>query len=370
MPARHVAIPLLAAAALGVGGWFGWHWWRDGRFQVSTDNAYVEADAAVMAPKIAGYVREVRVVDNQLVHAGETLAVIDDVAWRARSASTHAAAAAAEARTRSLVTQKSLQRALIDAAAAQVEAATAELRRAKSDFERSRTLAEDRWTSRERLDEARAAIDKAHAALRAAEATLAAEQARARVIDAQHEEAAALHQQAIAEAAIADEQLAATVITAPFDGVVGNKTVQVGQYVAAGSQLMVIVPLPEVHVVANFKETQIGGLRQGQPVTIHVDAWPDVEVEGRVDSLAPASGAMFSLLPPENATGNFTKIVQRVPVRIAVPRDNPLAGRLRPGLSVEVSIDTRDPGTGEPLVAGVFGAAVSPAAEAASTALR
>ena len=190
------------------------------------------------------------------------------------------------------------------------------------------------------------------------------------MIDAQHAEAAALHEQASAEAAIADEQLAATVITAPLDGVVGNKTVQVGPYVAAGTQLMLIVPLPEVHVVANFKETQIAGLRQGQPVTIHVDAWPDVLVEGRVDSLAPPSGAIFSLLPPENATVNFTKSVQRIPVRISLPRDNPLAGRLRPGLSVEVSIDTREPGTGEALVAGVFGAAARPNAEAAVSAPR
>jgi membrane fusion protein (multidrug efflux system) len=370
MQARHIVIPLLAAAALGTGGWFAWRWWHDGRFQVSTDNAYVEADAAVMAPKIAGYVREVRVADNQLVHAGETLAVIDDVAFRARSASAHAAAAAAAARTRSLETQKALQRALIEAAAAGVESAAAELRRAQSEFDRSQTLAKDRWASRERLDEARSTIDKAQAALRAAEAALAAERERARVLDAQHEEAAALQAQAVAEAAIADEQLAATVITAPLDGVVGNKTVQVGQYVAAGSQMMVIVPLPDVHVVANFKETQIGGLRQGQPVTIHVDAWPDTVIEGRVDSLAPASGAMFSLLPPENATGNFTKIVQRIPVRIAVPRDNPLSGRLRPGLSVEVAIDTRDPGTGEPLVAGVFGAAVRAGSGTEATALR
>ena len=164
MQARLVVIPLLAAAALGAGGWFGWHWWRDGRFQVSTDNAYVEADAAVMAPKVAGYVREVRVVDNQLVHAGDILALIDDVALRARSASAHAAAAAAEARTRSLETQKVLQQALIEGAAAGVEAAAAELRRAQSDFERSQTLARDRWASRERLDEARSTIDKAQAA--------------------------------------------------------------------------------------------------------------------------------------------------------------------------------------------------------------
>ena len=144
-----------------------------------------------------------------------------------------------------------------------------------------------------------------------------------------------------------------------MDGVIGNKGVQLGQYVKAGTAMLAVVPLPDVYIVANFKETQLAGMRRGQPVELSIDAFPNHSLHGTVDSFAPASGAQFSLLPPENATGNFTKVVQRIPVRIAVPTDNPLSGLLRPGLSVQVSVDTRAEGVG-PLMAGsIFGTAAA-----------
>ena len=163
--------------------------------------------------------------------------------------------------------------------------------------------------------------------------------------------------QAQATLDVAQNDLDNTVIKAPVDGVVGNKGVQTGQYVKVGTQLMAVVPLPQVYIVANFKETQLENMRPGQPVEISIDAYPNHKLIGTVESFAPASGAVFSLLPPENATGNFTKVVQRVPIRIAVPKENALAGLLRPGLSVEVSVDTRAVGTGPTLAGAIFGAA-------------
>lgn len=348
----------VVAAALAAGaGWSGWQYWHEWRFIESTDNAYVQADTAPIAPKIAGLVQEVRVIDDQRVHAGDILFRIDPTDFQAALAAAEASVEAQQARIATIGSQITLQQAVIEKATAGVEAARAQLELARSEFDRSTKLAKREWTSRETLERADAETAQAEAGLRQAEADLAAAKGQLDVHQAEQKEAHAALHEAEARLDAARSDLEATTVTAPVDGVVGGRSVRVGQYLRAGSQTMVVVPLPDVHVLANFKETQIGHMRIGQTVRLAVDAWPDQEIEGTISSLAPASGAEFSLLPAENATGNFTKIVQRVPVRIEVARDNPLSGLLRPGLSVEVSVDTRGEGDGGESTEGVFGAA-------------
>jgi membrane fusion protein (multidrug efflux system) len=197
------------------------------------------------------------------------------------------------------------------------------------------------FASRQRFEQAEADARKAEAALAKSRAAHAAEQNQLTVLQSQRREEEARLQQARANLWLAKNDLDNTVIRAPISGVAGNRAGQVGQYVKPGTQLLALVPLPNVYVTANFKETQLTRMRPGQLAEVSVDAYPDQVLEGRIESFAPASGAQFSLLPPDNATGNFTKIVQRVPVRIALPSGGPLAGLLRPGLSVTVTIDTR-----------------------------
>lgn len=349
-------LPVVAVLVAAGGGYVGWHYWTDGRFKVSTDNAYVQADLVTVAPKVPGYVSEVLVRDNQHVSEGQLLARIDDRDYSARAQQARALLSAREAKVGTLDAQAAWQETQIERARAGLESAKAELDRAGLELDRARSLAVDKWTTKQRLDTSTSDELKARSALASAKAQLAAEQGMLSVLKAQRVEAEGDIAQARAALALAETDLDATVIKASHDGVVGNRSVEPGQYAKAGSQLMVLVPLPEVHIVANFKETQLKGMRPGQRVEVTVDAWPDQPVEGWVESMAPASGSQFSLLPPDNATGNFTKVVQRVPVRIAVPPTSPLAGRLRPGLSVEVTFDLRDPGHGSSDVAGVLGA--------------
>lgn len=324
----------LAGASLGGG------WWLTHRGIESTDNAYVQADITTISPKVAGYVADVPVTDNQAVAAGAVLARLDDTDYRARLAEAEAAVAAAKAGLGVLDSRLEAQAAVIAEAAAAVATWRAEQTLATRELGRIRSLARDDFASRQRLDAAAAAADKAAAGLAQARAKQAAAEAEVQVLRADRLRQEALLAQAEATRDLALDALENTVIRAPRAGVVGNRAVRAGQYVGPGSHLMALVPLDSVWVDANFKETQIGALTPGQPVTVRVDAWPDEPVTGTVASVAPASGAEFSLLPPENATGNFTKVVQRVPVRIDLPPDNPLAGRLRPGLSVVVEVDT------------------------------
>ena len=350
----------IAAILIAGASWAGWQYWHLWRFVESTDNAYVQADIAPIAPKIAGLVKDVRVIDDQRVHAGNILFQIDQTDFVAAEAAAKATVEAQHARIATIGTQIALQQTLIDRAQAGIASARAQVDLTRSEFDRSTKLAKQKWTSREVVEQADAENAKATAIMRQAEADLASAKGQLEVLDAQRNEAqAALHEQE-AKLDSARANMAATTVVAPVDGVIGGKSVRVGQYLRAGSQTMVVVPLPDVHVLANFKETQIGRMRIGQVVKLAFDAWPGQEIEGVISSLAPASGAEFSLLPAENATGNFTKIVQRVPVRIDVPRDNKLAGMLRPGLSVEVSVDTRGAGNGGALTEGVFGAAEKP----------
>jgi membrane fusion protein, multidrug efflux system len=338
---RKFALIIVAAIVLVLAGGVGWHWWSSWRFQESTDDAYVQSDITVISPKVEGYLKDVRVEDNQQVKLGQVLFVIDDQDYAAKVAQAEAAVASEEASVVTYDSRMDLQRSMIAQAVAEIASAEADQVRADRDYQRYTQLAATDFASRQRLETAEADARKAAAALAQKRAALAAAKDQLNVLRAQRDEEKAKRQQARANLKLAKNDLDSTVIRAPIAGVVGNRAGRVGQYVKPGTQLASLVPLPEVYVTANFKETQLTHMRPGQKVLVWVDAYPDQPLAGHIDSFAPASGAQFSLLPPDNATGNFTKIVQRVPVRIALPADDPLARRLRPGLSVTVTVDTR-----------------------------
>ncbi|HVJ35043.1 MAG TPA: HlyD family secretion protein [Terriglobia bacterium] len=329
-----------ALMAIAAGGSWGGHWWLTaGRYLESTDNAYVEADISPIAPQIDGFIASVEVGDNQLVKAGDVLVRIDDPDFVARRDRADAAVATARANIATLDSRIGYQQSRVAQAQAQLEAANAEARRAQQQFDRYAKLVTDKVISHQEYDDAEATLTKGKADVIRSAAAINAETAQLTVIRAERNEAEQKLREAEAEARLAAQDLEKTVIRAPIDGIVGNRNVRVGNYVHAGNQLLSIVP-NDVYVVANFKETQLTHMQPGQKVEIDVDAYPGIAIAGEVQSFAPASGALFSLLPPENATGNFTKIVQRLPVRIKVPADTALHGLLRPGLSVEATVNT------------------------------
>ena len=338
----------VSVLALGADG--GWYWWNVLRFLQSTDDAYVQSDVSVISPKVEGYIKKVKVADNQEVAEGAILFVIDDRDFKAKVAQAEAAVAIEEASVASYDARLRLQQSMIDQAAATLASAEADLDREQQDYKRYSALMTSDFASRQRFEQAQADARKGEAAVVRSRAALAAEQSQLAVLRSQQREEQARLQQARATLQLAQNDLDNTVIRAPVSGIGGNRAGQVGQYVKAGTQLLSLVPLPHVYVTANFKETQLTRMRPGQVAEVSVDAYPDMTLEGRVESFAPGSGAQFSLLPPDNATGNFTKIVQRVPVRIALPVDGSLAGLLRPGLSVTVTVDTRDNVEGKALL--------------------
>jgi membrane fusion protein (multidrug efflux system) len=338
-------VALLAAAVSG-----GWYWWNVLRFQQSTDDAYIQSDITLISPKVEGYIREVRVTDNQEVAEGSVLFVIDDRDFAAKFAQAEAAVAIEEAIIATYENRLKLQQSMIEQAAATVKSAEADLARVQLDHKRYIALVTTDFASRQRFEQAETDARKGEAAVAKSRAAVAAEENQLAVLYSQQREEEAKLQQAHATLRLARHELEDTVIRAPVSGVAGNRAGQLGQYVKAGSQLLSLVPLSRVYVTANFKETQLTDMRPGQLAEVSVDAYPGLALDGRIESFAPASGAQFSLLPPDNATGNFTKIVQRVPVRIALPANSPLTGLLRPGLSVTVTIDTRNAGEGDGLV--------------------
>ncbi len=344
---RNTVLVLVVAIGLALGGGVFWHWWTAWRFQQSTDDAYIQSDITVISPKVEGYLKEVRVADNQSVAAGEVLFVVDDRDFRAKVAQGEAAVATEEASVDTYDRRMDLQRSMIAQAQAEIGAADADQVRAARDFQRYTQLAATDFASRQRLETADADNRKAAAGVSQKRAALSAAKDQLEVLRAQRDEEKARRTQARANLQLAQNDLDNTLIRAPVAGVIGNRAGKTGQYVKPGTQLGSLVPLPFVYVTANFKETQLTQMRPGQRAEISVDAYPDQPLEGRIDSFAPASGAQFSLLPPDNATGNFTKIVQRVPVRIALPAEGPLARLLRPGLSVTVTIDTRGAGAAQ-----------------------
>lgn len=334
---KMIALLLGAGAVLVVAA--GWAWARAGA-GTSTDNAYVRGDATSLAPKVAGYVTAVQVADNQAVRAGDVLFRIDDRDHRARLDQAVANVGAARARLANVDAEIRLQHALVRQADAQRQAQLAEIHLATRVSDRRRELARERFVSQTDVDESDAARLRAGAGVAAASATLDAQRKRIDVLGAQRDAAVAAVAQAQALRDIARIDLDSTVVRAPVDGVVGNRQVRVGRLVAPGVPLLDIVPVDDLWLVANFKETQLAHLGPGQRVRISIDGYPDQRFAGIVDSVAPGSGAAFSLLPPDNATGNFVRVVQRVPVKIRFAGDRPR--RLVPGLSARVDIERGD----------------------------
>jgi len=329
---------LLAATALA--GDFGYDYWTTGRFMVSTDDAYVKADYTTVAPKVSGYIADVLVQDNQPVKAGQALARIDDRDFRAAQAQAKAGVDAAAAAIGNIDAELALQQSMIDQAKAATFASRASLKFNKADVARYNDLAKNGYASVQRAQQSETARSQSAAELQRDQAGLVAAQKKIAVLETQRVQAVAERDRAQAVLRQADLNLSYTTITAPVDGTVGARSLRVGAFVNAGTQLMAVVPLDAAYIVANFKETQLTRMRDGQPVTVKVDSFPGVKITGHVDSLSPASGLEFSLLPPDNATGNFTKIVQRIPVKIVLD-DAHLANLLRAGMSVEPTVNTK-----------------------------
>jgi membrane fusion protein, multidrug efflux system len=335
---------LLAGAAallLAVGGaWYGYDWWTIGRFIQSTDDAYVGGNVTAIAPHVAGFVTEIAVTDNQHVRAGQLLVRIDPRDYQAALDHAVAVVAAREAALASLRAQSVLQQSTIRQAAADLDAKAAQAAFAHADAVRYATLAHTPAGSRQDAERTLAADQSAQAAISAAAAGLAAARQRLDVIAADTNAAEAAVAQARSDLQTARLNLGYTEIRAPIDGYVGNRAAQVGAYVSPGSYLLSVSPAHGLWVDANFKEDQLARMKPGQPATVVADVVPGQVFHGHVLSLAPGTGAIFSIIPPENATGNFTKIVQRVPVRIALDGTDATLGTLRPGLSTTVSVDT------------------------------
>jgi len=338
---RLVLIGAALLLAVGAGGTFGYRWWTVGRFIEATDDAYVSAHNTTLAAKVAGYVSSIAVEDNARVRAGDVIATIDDGDFALAADAARDKVATQQATVERIGRQIVAQQASVAQAKAQLVSAQAGGTRAQLELERQQALAQREFASRQTLEQAQSNRDQGAAGVQSALAAVDAAVANVDVLEAQQQEAARALDELRTALAKAERDLSFTVIRAPVDGVIGNRAVQTGDFVQTGQRLASLVPLDDVYVDANFKETQLAQLRPGQKVAISIDALPDQTIEGTVTSLAPASGAVFSLLPPDNATGNFTKIVQRLPVRVSVPADIATLGLLRPGMSVVVSVNTK-----------------------------
>jgi membrane fusion protein (multidrug efflux system) len=333
---------LALALAIGVAGAadFGYGYLTTGRYLESTDDAYVKADSTIVSPRVSGYLAEVLVGDNQPVKAGQLLARIDDRDFRTALNQAHADVAGSEAAVRNLDAQIALQQPVIAQETADVAAAEANLQFAREEQARYDGLMKLGSGTIQRAQQTDAALHEKIAQLQHGKSGLLVAQKKVDVLTTDRAKAVAQLDHARAVEAQAALNLSYTEISAPVEGTVGARSLRVGQFVQAGTQLMAVVPLDAVYVVANFKETQLTHVRSGQPVEIWIDSFHGTRLRGHVDSLSPASGLEFALLPPDNATGNFTKIVQRVPVKIVLD-DHSLTGLLRPGMSAEPVINTK-----------------------------
>jgi membrane fusion protein (multidrug efflux system) len=352
--ARLKRLLLIAAASLMVlaaAAAYGEYYWTTGRFLVSTDDAYVQAHSVLISPKVSGYISETPVDDNQGVKAGEVLARIDPRDYQTALDQARANVSAAQASIDTLNQEIAQQQLVVEQDRQQVASDRAAVVYSRQNYQRYTRLADDGWGTVQQAQQTQADIREKKATLQHDTAVVAAAEKQILVFDAQLTQAKAILAQQQAVEHQAELDLSYTTITASVDGTVGARTLRVGEYVRAGTQLMAVVPLQAVYIVANYEETQLTDVRPGQPVTIDVDTFPGTIVHGYVDSVAPASGQEFALLPPDDATGNFTKIVQRIPVKIDVDKDDPLAGMLRPGMSVEPTINTK-PAAAPPLARG------------------
>jgi membrane fusion protein (multidrug efflux system) len=330
-----------AVAALAGAGWYGFDYWTVGRYLVSTDDAYVKADNTTVAPKVSGYLHEVLVGDNERVRAGQVLARIDERDFNVALDQAKADVAAAHAAIASKQAQLGVQQAVIDAAKATVDVDKATVTFAAQENKRYTDLAATGFGSVQNAQQAQSRNAGAQAAIARDTANLASALKQVDLLKAEIVQANAALARAQAQQSQAELNLEYTSIVAPIDGVVGNRSLRIGQFVQAGTQLMSVVPVAGAYVLANFKETQLTDVRAGQAVEIAVDTFPGQIVRGHVDSIAPASGQEFALLPPDNATGNFTKVVQRIPVKIALDLDEGSVVELRPGMSVIPTVETK-----------------------------
>lgn len=339
---RRRIVPLvILACLLGLGAWYGYGWWTNGRFMISTDDAYVDARVAIIAPRVSGYIESIPVLEHQAVSAGDVLIEIERGDYLDALTSAEAQLSAQRAAVASADRQIEASRAAVLQAEARRESAVAVRAQAEADFARYGQLAQTSIVSGQKLEASRSTAATAEATVREMEAGVVSARAQLAVVEAERAEAIAAVAGLEATRDHARRTLESASIRAPFDGVVGNLSAAVGDYVTPGKRLLAVAPLEKVFVEANFKETQLAGLAPGAVAELKVDAYPDLAIEGRVESVAPASGSVFSLLPPENATGNFTKVVQRVPVIISIPEEIAQQRLLRPGMSVVVSVDSR-----------------------------
>jgi membrane fusion protein (multidrug efflux system) len=337
---RRAAMALVVAFGVAGAADFGHYYLTSGRYLETTDDAYVKADSTIIAPRVSGYIAEVLVSDNEPVKAGQLLARIDDRDFRIALNQASADVAASEAAVRNLNAQLELQEPLIQQQAAEVDAAEANMKFAQEERTRYDELMKSGSGTVQRAQQTDAALRAQTAQLQQGKAGLIAANKKIEVLSTERAKAVAQLDHARAVEQQAALNLSYTRISAPVEGTVGARSLRVGQFVQAGTQLMAVVPLDAVYVVANFKETQLTHVRNGQPVELRVDSFHGTKLKGHVDSLSPASGLEFALLPPDNATGNFTKIVQRVPVKIVLD-DQSLNGLLRPGMSAVPTVNTK-----------------------------
>ncbi|GGN61042.1 transporter [Novosphingobium indicum] len=337
---RLLLITVAALAIIAAGIWMV-RYIVVGQYQETTNDAYIQSDAIAIAPKVSGYVDRVFVTENQAVKAGQPLVQIDPRDYSAQSAQALAQIEIAQASAAGARAQIEEQAAAIERARAELAAAQEAAAQAASQVNRYRPLAATGAETGERLSQLESEAKRARAEANAAQASLASAHHHVATLRAQEQQALAQADSAKARLAAAKTDVEATILRASANGRIGNKGVRQGQFVQAATRLMSLVPDKSLYVTANFKETQLGLMRPGQPVKVEVDALPDLELNGRIESIAPGTGAQFSILPPQNATGNFTKIVQRVPVRISIDIGPETRRALVPGMSVEVSVDTR-----------------------------
>jgi membrane fusion protein, multidrug efflux system len=338
---RRTVLIILGVAALVVGAvWLG-RWWTVGRFIESTDDAYLQADSVTVAPKIAGYVTDVYVADNQVVKPGDPLVRLDTRQYQVALNQALATIDARKADIERAQAEIKQQQASIAQALAQQQVARVSAQHAADEVKRYAPLVATGAESSEHLAELTSTRDQANATLTANAAAVDSARSQIGSVTAQLVQAKAQLEAAQASAQQSQLDLDNTVVRSVLGGKVGDRTVRVGQYVQPGTRMLTVVPVQNTYLLANFKETQVGRMRVGQPVEMHVDALPGHTLHGVVDSFSPGTGSQFALLPPENATGNFTKIVQRVPVRIRIDTGAETRSVLLPGLSVNVDVDTR-----------------------------